>query len=445
MASENCTPGKMLKIISKHFLGQYNWCTFLKAKNIDWCIANTVQIVREATYLKKLFFEQISSEKIKKKIIKRLMRKCRVWILYFKQYGHQDIRTLKYFKKLIQYIVKNKDSDAYDDAYESHDPDDYEDDDPQQEFEDETEDETDDEVYDKQSSDDNHCKPTSSGGGFHLLQPSLGWVNSTNKSTKEEKAEKAKEEDIDVEQEKDRNEKPFDVVVVNDVETVKGERENKVAICRRNNDFPVAGISKNSISPIRDSFCISENVDHSKRQIEREKERTTENEKVETIGVKKVADKGLEKEPPDNGKVPGESNYDKDKVADEETGLGENAPDKKVAIAVKHDAHEVENYVLENMEKILENDSLVEKVYEKDVEDVAEPDSERVNKNDCDNNSLVEKVFMDSEKHINANVFEIESSCLWRQTVWADRQSVPDRRDLGKYKYWDPGIWRLII
>ena len=83
-----------------------------------------------------------------------------------------------------------------------------------------------------------------------------------------------------------------------------------------------------------------------------------------------------------------------------------------------------------------------EKVYEKDVEDVAEPDSERVNKNDCDNNSLVEKVFMDSEKHINANVFEIESSCLWRQTVWADGQSL---RDQGRYKCWDPGIWRLII
>ena len=160
-------------------------------------------------------------------------------------------------------------------------------------------------------------------------------------------------------------------------------------------NFPLLEFLKTVFPPIRDSFCISENVDHS--------------------------------------------------VSQNSVSQEENAPDKEVAIAVKHDGHEVENYVLENMEKILENDSLVEKVYEKDVEDVAEPDSERVNKNDCDNNSLVEKVFMDSEKHINANVFEIESSCLWRQTVWADGQSLPEKRDQGKYKCWDPGIWCLII
>ena len=44
---------------------------------------------------------------------------------------------------------------------------------------------------------------------------------------------------------------------------------------------------------------------------------------------------------------------------------------------------------------------------------------------------------MDSEKHSNANVLEIERSCLWRRNVWADDgQSLPDQGS----RFWDPGI-----
>ena len=100
MASNN--EDKLLEILSKHFRSAYKWLVFCKAKNIDWCIENTVQIESEATHLKKLFFKQITQMMIKRKEKKRkrLMNKCKVWILYFKQYGH-DIRTAKYFKKLI--------------------------------------------------------------------------------------------------------------------------------------------------------------------------------------------------------------------------------------------------------------------------------------------------------------------------------------------------------
>ena len=97
---------KLLEILSKHFKSAYKWLIFCKAKNVDWCIANTIRIEREATQLKKLFFKQI---KRKRKKSKSLMRKCEVRILYFKQYGHQDIRTAKYFKKLIRYILKIED------------------------------------------------------------------------------------------------------------------------------------------------------------------------------------------------------------------------------------------------------------------------------------------------------------------------------------------------
>ena len=68
------------------------------------------------------------------------MNKCKVWILYFKQYGHQDIRTVKYFKKLIRYILKIEDYHSN----EGSDSDDWEDDSSQQEDSDEYDREDDD-------------------------------------------------------------------------------------------------------------------------------------------------------------------------------------------------------------------------------------------------------------------------------------------------------------
>ena len=50
MASDDAS--KMLKIVSENFLGAFKYSTFLKTKNIDWCISKTVQIEREATHLK---------------------------------------------------------------------------------------------------------------------------------------------------------------------------------------------------------------------------------------------------------------------------------------------------------------------------------------------------------------------------------------------------------
>ena len=40
---------KLLEILSKHFQSAYKWLILCKAKNIDWCIANTIRIEREAT------------------------------------------------------------------------------------------------------------------------------------------------------------------------------------------------------------------------------------------------------------------------------------------------------------------------------------------------------------------------------------------------------------
>ena len=56
---------KLLEILSKHFQSAYKWLIFCKAKNIDWCIAKTIQIEREATHLKKLFFKQIKRKEKK--------------------------------------------------------------------------------------------------------------------------------------------------------------------------------------------------------------------------------------------------------------------------------------------------------------------------------------------------------------------------------------------
>ena len=129
MASNN--EDKLLEIFSKHFRSGYKWLVFCKAKNINWCIENTVQIESGAAHLKKLFFKQITQMMIKRKEKKRkrLMNKCKVWILYFKQYGHQDIRTVIYFKKMVRYIVKIDDHYS---GYNSHDDDDEHDDDVSQ-------------------------------------------------------------------------------------------------------------------------------------------------------------------------------------------------------------------------------------------------------------------------------------------------------------------------
>ena len=109
MASNN--EDKLLEIFSKHFRSGYKWLVFCKAKNINWCIENTVQIESGAAHLKKLFFKQLTQMMIKRKKKKRrrLMKKCKMWTLYFKEYGLQDKRTEKYFKRLIQYILKIED------------------------------------------------------------------------------------------------------------------------------------------------------------------------------------------------------------------------------------------------------------------------------------------------------------------------------------------------
>ena len=61
------------------------------------------------------------------------MKKCKMWTLYFKKYGLQDERTEKYFKRLIQYILKIEDYHSN----EGSDSDDWEDDSSQQEDSDE--------------------------------------------------------------------------------------------------------------------------------------------------------------------------------------------------------------------------------------------------------------------------------------------------------------------
>ena len=84
----------------------------------------------------------------------------------------------------------------------------------------------------------------------------------------------------------------------------------------------------------------------------------------------------------------------------------------------------------ENMlENIVEEDSLI-MVYDKDVAKL----EKKVNEKDVA--EPAEKVFMTSEKHSNANVLEIQRSCLWRQ-LWADNgQCLPDQRS----RFWDQGI-----
>ena len=129
------------------------------------------------------------------------------------------------------------------------------------------------------------------------------------------------------------------------METVKGERENKFAICRRDNDFPVAGISKNQMPILKG---------------ERENK--------------------------------------------------ENAPDKEVAIAVKHDAHEVE--------KVTYNP---------------------VAPTDIAMNHMKE----DSEKEVDDKT---EGPSLVRRCEWVCQVRPSGHRVAcqGKHKPWDPGIHCMI-
>ena len=88
---------------------------------------------------------------------------------------------------MVRYIVKIDDHYS---GYNSHGDDDEHDDDVSQ-LEDNSEQETEDNSNDEDDDSEcyvNHCKLTSSGGGFQLTQPPLGWVFSKNKSTKEEKS-----------------------------------------------------------------------------------------------------------------------------------------------------------------------------------------------------------------------------------------------------------------
>ena len=145
------------KMFSKHFFKAYRWYV-LDYRSIDWCIANTVKIEKETAELKRLFIEQVNSKKRNHRIIRKLVKRCKHWILKNEEYGFQNKRTAKRFKKFIKYIRK-----VEHDEHQQEDSD-------TDEWEDEK----------CESSEDNHCKLTSNEGGLPSEQPSLGWVNSTN-------------------------------------------------------------------------------------------------------------------------------------------------------------------------------------------------------------------------------------------------------------------------
>ena len=101
MASNNAP---WLKTVAEHFCPAFKCLTYLKNKNIEWCIANTSQIEREAKDLKTLFFKQIKL-KVVNYVIQRLKRKCKIWLLYLGNHGLGK-RSTKKFRQFVKYINK---------------------------------------------------------------------------------------------------------------------------------------------------------------------------------------------------------------------------------------------------------------------------------------------------------------------------------------------------